>query len=138
MQAHAKHLRISAKKANLIAGMVRGKKVSEALNILKFTPKKAAKLLGKVVKSAAANAAHNFKQEINDLYIKQILVGKGSTLKRSQPVSRGRSHPILKRMSHVKVTVGLKEENSQDDETASKKPSKKLKTKTAKSVASNS
>jgi len=109
MKAILRRIRISPKKANLIAGMVRGKKVTEALNLLKFTPKKGARILYKVVHSAAANAKNNFKQDIDDLVITKILVTKGPTLKRSLPVSRGRTHPILKRSSHITVEVGVAE-----------------------------
>ncbi len=87
--------------------MVRGKKVSDALDILKFMPKKGAALLYKVVHSAASNAKNNFKQSIDDLYITQILVTKGPTYKRSLPISRGRTHPIRKRTSHISVEVGM-------------------------------
>ncbi len=107
MKAHLRQIRISPKKANLVAGMVRGMKVSEALDLLKFMPKKGADILYKVVHSAASNAKNNFKQSIDDLYITQILVTKGATFKRSLPISRGRVHPILKRTSHITVEVGL-------------------------------
>lgn len=105
MKAILRRIRISPKKANLIAGMVRGKKVQEALDILKFTPKKGAKILYKVVHSAASNAKTNFKQPIDELEITKILVTKGPTYKRSLPISRGRVHPIRKRTSHITVEV---------------------------------
>lgn len=105
MVATARHIRISPKKANLVAELVRNKKVSDALDILKFTPKKAAPLLAKVIKSAAANAEHNFKQNYSELTIKEIIVTKGMTLKRSIPISRGRMHPINKFTSHIRVLV---------------------------------
>jgi len=107
MKAIARHIRISPKKANLVAGLVRKKNALEALDILKFTPKKAAKHLYKVVHSAVANAETNFKQKKDALIIKEIVVNEGRTLKRSVPISRGRVHPILKRTSHIMVTVGL-------------------------------
>lgn len=107
MKAHLRQTRISPKKANLVAGMVRGKKVTEALAILKFMPKKGADILYKVVHSAASNAKNNYKQSIDELYITQILVTKGATFKRSVPISRGRVHPIRKRTSHITVEVGL-------------------------------
>ena len=107
MKAVLRRIRISPKKANLIAGMVRRKKVTEALDILRFTPKKGAKILYKVVHSAAYNAKNNFKQSLEDLVITKILVTKGPTYKRILPVSRGRAYPILKRTSHITVEVGL-------------------------------
>lgn len=109
MKAIAKHVRISPKKANLVAGLVRNKNAMEALDILKFTPKKGAKILYKVLHSAVANAENNFKQKKDALIVKEIVVNEGRTLKRSVPVSRGRVHPILKRTSHITVTVGLLE-----------------------------
>jgi len=132
MKAHLRKIRISPKKANLVAGTVRGKKVTEALDILKFMPKKGADLLYKVVHSAASNAKNNFKQSIDELYITQILVTKGPTYKRSLPISRGRVHPIAKRTSHITVEVGLpdgvepkapaKEEKAEKPKKVAKKP----------------
>ncbi len=90
---------------NLVAAMVRQKSVNEALEILKFTPKKAAALLYKVIQSAGKNAENNFKQDLNTLTVKEIIVTQGPTYKRWQAVSRGRAHPILKRTSHVTVKV---------------------------------
>ena len=109
MKAVLRRSRISPKKANLVAGMVRGKPVKESLNILKFIPKKGAQILYKVVHSAAYNAKNNFKQDLDDLVITKILVTKGPTYKRTLPVSRGRSHPILKRTCHITVEVGVPE-----------------------------
>ncbi|EKD47754.1 MAG: hypothetical protein ACD_65C00302G0002 [uncultured bacterium] len=108
MQAVLRQTRISPKKANLVAGLVRGKNVEDALAILKFTPKKGAGILAKVVKSAAANAENNFKQDKNSLFIKEIIVNEGITYKRSLPCSRGRMHPILKRNSHITVKLDAK------------------------------
>lgn len=85
--------------------MIRGKKVEDALNFLKFTPKKAARLLYKVVSGATANAQNNFQQNKADLIIKNVVVTQGPSLKRGLPVSRGRWHPIKKRTAHVTVTV---------------------------------
>lgn len=107
MKAILRKIRISPKKANLVAGTVRGKKVNEALNLLKFMPKKAAKIIYKVVQSAASNAKNNFKQSMDELIITEILVTKGPTYKRSIPISRGRAHPIRKRTSHITVEVGV-------------------------------
>lgn len=105
MKAILRRVRISDKKANLVAGLVRRKPVTEALTFLKFTPKKGARILYKVIQSAAANAEHNFKQKRADLVIASILVTKGPTYKRSLPVSRGRMHPILTRTCHITVEV---------------------------------
>ncbi len=109
MHAIGRSLRITSKKINLIADLVRNKDILTAINLLKFTPKKGAKILGKIVKSAVANAENNFKQNKNSLFIKEIIVTEGSTLKRSVPVSRGRTHPILKRTAHATVRLGILE-----------------------------
>ena len=109
MKATVKAARITPKKANLIAGMVRTKPVNESLEILKFTPKKAANILHKVLLSAVSNAVSNFKQEEATLSVKEIIVTKGPTLKRGVPVSRGRMHPILKRTSNITITLEVQE-----------------------------
>lgn len=125
MKAIARHIRISPKKANLVAGLVRRKNAQEALDILKFTPKKAAKILYKVINSAIANAENNFKQKKDDLVIKEIVVTKGITMKRSLPISRGRVHPILKKTSHITVTVGLPEEKQEETKKTPEKETKR-------------
>ncbi len=107
MKAILRQSRISPKKANLVAGMVRGKNVSQALDILRFTPKKAAAILYKVIHSAASNAKANFGQSTEALMITSILVTKGTTYQRAIKISRGRSHPIRKRTAHITVEVGL-------------------------------
>lgn len=107
MKAVLRTIRISPKKANLVAGTVRGKRVNEALALLKFMPKKGADILYKVVHSAASNAKNNFNQSMDELHVTKILVTKGPTYKRSLPISRGRAHPIRKRTSHITVEVGL-------------------------------
>ncbi len=126
MKSESNSLRISPKKMNLVAGMVREKDATVALNTLKFTPKKAAKLLYKAVKSAVSNAENNFKQDLSSLYIKEIIVTKGMTLKRNVPISRGRVHPILKRGAHIEVILGVKEKTE-----TPKKVETKPKTETA-------
>lgn len=105
MKAHLKSVRVSVKKANLVAQLVRGMSVGKAVDILKFTPKKTAPILRKLIESAAANAEHNFKQNPETLQIKEIIVNEGPTYKRRVPVSRGRAHPILKRTSHITVKL---------------------------------
>lgn len=110
MKATAKTVRITPKKLNLIADLIRNKSAVEAMEILNFAPKKGAQLLNKVVASAVANAKTNFKQDENSLYIKEVIVTKASTFKRWLPASRGRTQPILKRNAHVTVTVAVREE----------------------------
>ena len=106
MKAILRQTRISPKKANLVAQLVRNMKATEAVDILKFTPKKAAPILRKRIESAMANAKTNLKQDPEDLVIKEIIVTEGPTQKRSIPISRGRMHPILKRTSHITVKLG--------------------------------
>ncbi len=127
MKAVLRTIRISPKKANLVAGTVRGKKVNDALALLKFMPKKGAKIIYKVVQSAASNAKNNFKQSIDDLEITKILVTKGPTLKRSLPISRGRMHPIRKRTSHITVEVGTISGKAEKDSAVTNKSDKKAK-----------
>ena len=124
MIAHLRKILISSKKANLVAGIVRGMPVNKALDTLKFTPKKAAEILYQVILSARSNAENNFKQDPETLIIKEIIVNEGTTYKRFQPVSRGRAHPILKRTTHITVKVEA------DPNLAKKTPSKIKKGKT--------
>jgi len=105
MRAILRQIRITSPKANLIAKMVRGKNVVEALDFLKFVPKKGARILAKVIASAAANAENNLKLEYKDLIIAKILVTEGTTYKRQRRVSRGRSYQLLKRTCHITVEV---------------------------------
>lgn len=105
MKAILRQVRISPKKVNLVAALVRKKGATEAMEMLKFVPKKSAPVLRKLIGSAVANAQENFKQDKASLVIKEIIVTEGTTYKRRMPVSRGRSYPILKRTSHISVKV---------------------------------
>lgn len=125
MKAILRQFRETIKKVNLIAALVRGKKVADAIDILNFTQKKAARPIKKLIESAVANAENNFKQDKQDLYIKEIFVTEGTTYKRSIPVSRGRSNPRLKRTCHVTVKLAVKETVKPIKE--AKKPSTKSK-----------
>ncbi|MDP3975695.1 MAG: 50S ribosomal protein L22 [bacterium] len=126
MKATLTNARISPRKANLVAGLVRGLKVNDALNQLRFTNKKAAGIIYKVITSAAANAVNNMAQDQEKLTIKSILVTKGSVLKRGLPVSRGRWHPLKKRNSNIVVEIGIedptKAPSAPTKEQAEKKP----------------
>ena len=108
MKASLRNVRISPKKVNLVAELVRTADVDQALATLEFTPKKAAKILYKVVASAKANAETNSKANASDLFIKEIKVSKGMTIKRFIPISRGRAHPINKFCSHIHVILADK------------------------------
>lgn len=109
MIAKLRQYRTSSKKVNLVACLIRKKSVIDAIDTLKFTNKKSANVLKKLIESAVANAEHNFKQNKESLYIKELLVSEGTTLKRSVPISRGRAHPILKRASNIIVKLAVME-----------------------------
>ncbi len=108
--AKAKDIGISPRKMRLLVNMVRGKKVDEALTILNFTSTPKARIVAKVVKSAAANAENNFQMSPQDLKIVDIFADEARTLKRFRPRARGRASPILKRSSHITVIVADEEE----------------------------
>lgn len=105
VKAVSKYNRISARKTRLVADMVRGQKASAAFSILKFTPKKAARLVEKTLKSAVANAENNFGMDKKDLVVSTILIDEGPTLKRHRPRARGMASAIRKRTAHVTIVV---------------------------------
>ena len=105
VRAVAKDTGISPRKVRLLVNMVRGKKVDEALNILRFTPTPTARVVAKVVKSAAANAENNFQMSPSDLKIIGIFADEAQSLKRFRPRARGRINHIVKRSSHITVIV---------------------------------
>ncbi|WP_297574195.1 50S ribosomal protein L22 [uncultured Deefgea sp.] len=98
--------RLSAQKARLVADLVRGKSVEQALNILAFSPKKGAVLIKKVLESAIANAEHNEGADIDTLKVKTIYVDKGPSLKRFTARAKGRGNKIEKQTCHITLTVG--------------------------------
>jgi len=108
-RAKSKDTGIPPRKVRLIVDMVRGKKVEEALAILKFAPSPVARTVAKIVKSAAANAENVFQMEPSDLRIATIFADEGRTMKRFRARARGRSAPILKRSSHITVVVADQE-----------------------------
>jgi large subunit ribosomal protein L22 len=99
-------VRLSAQKGRLVADLVRGKPVEQALNILAFSPQKGAGIIKKVLESAIANAEHNDGADIDELQIKMIHVEKGMVLKRSTARAKGRGNKISKPTCHIYVTVG--------------------------------
>jgi len=105
-KASVRGVRLSVDKGRLVADMVRGKKVDQALDILSFTPKKAAGIIRKALASAIANAEHNDGADIDELKIKSIYVEQGATLKRSSARAKGRGNSISKPTCHIYVTVG--------------------------------
>ena len=105
-KASLRGVRLSVDKGRLVADLVRGKKVDQAIQILTFTPKKAAHIVKKVVESAVANAEHNDGADIDELKIKSIYVEQGTTLKRFAARAKGRGNRISKPTCHIYVTVG--------------------------------
>ena len=101
----AKDIGMSARKVRLVVDTVRGKRVDEALTVLSFMPSPAARIVAKVVKSAAANAENNYQMPSPDLRIVEIYADEGRTQKRFRPKARGRISPIMKRTSNITVLV---------------------------------
>ncbi len=108
MKSSVRNVRISPKKLNVIAFIIRNMTAKEALDTLKFMPKKGADIMYKVVASAVANATHNDSQSSEGLTIASVSVSQGIVYHRINPVSRGRAHRILKRTSHVDLTLSVK------------------------------
>jgi large subunit ribosomal protein L22 len=103
--AKLNYLRISARKVRLVVDLIRGKKVEQAQNILRFTSKRAALPLEKLLKSAMANAKNNFGLDENNFYISKILVNDGPKLKRFMPRARGQAYEIQKKTSHIVLVL---------------------------------
>ena len=101
-----KGVRLSEQKGRLVADLIRGKPVDQALNILAFSPKKGAVIIKKVLESALANAEHNDGADIDTLRVKTIYVEKGAVLKRFTARAKGRGNRIVKPTCHIFVTVG--------------------------------
>lgn len=114
-KAVLRRVRVSAQKARLVADLVRGQDVEQALEVLTFTQKKSAGLIKKLVESAVANAEHKAKAQntsvdIDNLYIQTITVDKGPSLRRWRPRAQGRATRIEKQTSHITVVLGEREE----------------------------
>jgi large subunit ribosomal protein L22 len=105
-QAVLKFVRLSPKKARFVADLVRGKKVDEAVNILKFSTNRAARIIKKVLDSAIANAENNQGADVDELKVTTITVDEGPRMKRIRPRAKGRADRIVKRTSHIIVSVG--------------------------------
>ncbi len=111
MEAKAiqRYVRITPSKCNQVLALIRGNTVEQAQTTLQFTPKAGARIAQKVLKSAVANALHAGKVRVEDLFVKEAVAGAGPTLKRWLPRAQGRATPLLKRTSHVSVTVATRE-----------------------------
>jgi large subunit ribosomal protein L22 len=108
-QAKGNRIRISWQKLNLIAGLIRGKKADQAVDVLRFSPKRIARDVKKVLESAIANAENNHGLDVDKLYVKEAFVGPNMTLKRWQPKSKGRAGRIIKAFSNITIIVAQRE-----------------------------
>jgi large subunit ribosomal protein L22 len=108
-KAIQRYVRITPRKCNQVLDLIRGQSVEQAQVVLQFTPKQGARIVQKVLKSAVANALHEGKVRLEDLFVMEAVVGAGPTLKRWLPRAQGRATPLLKRTSHVSVTVATRE-----------------------------
>ena len=104
-KAIAKYVRMSPIKVGAVTDLIRGKNVNEAFAILEYTPREAAVEIKKVLKSAVANAENNFALDTDKLYVSEVYVGQGPTLKRFRPMDHGKAFKILKKTSHITVVV---------------------------------
>ncbi len=125
MQAHLRSTRLAPKKANLMAKMVRGLTVPDAMELLRNTSKKSARLFEGVLRSAIANAQHNYKQDPQGMVLKTVMVNKGMYYRRGTPMARGRVRPLKKFLCHITIELGYPEvpgtkKDKKTDQTASK------------------
>ena len=112
--AKCRYLRIAPRKVRLVADLIRGKRASEALALLKFLPKKAAPVLIKLLKQAITNASHNFQLPELNLYVYKIFVDEGPKLKRWRPRARGQAFEIQKKTSHITLVLNEIEEKPKE------------------------
>ncbi len=105
VQSTYRYARISAFKAREVTREIQGLPATDALSVLRFTPKKAAAMISKTLKSAIANAENNNNLRVENLVVKEAIVGEGATIKRFVPKARGSAGPIRKRTSHIKITL---------------------------------
>ena len=108
-RAKASYIRVSPFKARQVADLIRGKEAREAVGILKYTNKKSSPLIGKVLKSAIANAEHNYDMDSDKLYVSEILIDEGPILKRMKPRAYGRADTMRHRASHITVVLRERE-----------------------------
>jgi large subunit ribosomal protein L22 len=107
-QAKLRNVRLSPRKARLVVDMVRGKGIQEAMNILQFSPQKTAPILSKLLKSAVANAEQQGVSDVDQLFVKTVMVDQGPVLKRFMPRAQGRASRIRKPTSHITVVLDVK------------------------------
>jgi len=107
-KAVTKYVRVSPQKARLVANLIKGKSVSEAYHILRYTPRKAARIIYKTLASAVANAEETKMMDVDNLYVSKIFVDEGPRLRRWKARAMGRVRPIVRRLSHITVVVAEK------------------------------
>ena len=107
-QAHVKFVRISDTKARIVLDQIKGKGVIEAMGILKYSPRYAAEIIEKVLKSAIANAVNNNELDENNLYVADVVANQGPTLKRIRPRAQGRAYRINKKTAHISIYLDEK------------------------------
>ena len=108
-KATLRYARISSRKVKIVADLIRGKNVDEALAIVKFTPKASSEIIEKLLKSAIANAENNHNMKYENLYVAEIYANQGPTLKRIRPAAKGCAVRIRKRTSHITIVLGERE-----------------------------
>lgn len=108
-RATLKFARISARKVKIVADLIKGKDIDEAISIVKFTPKAASEMIEKLLKSAIANAENNHGMKHESLYVAEIFANQGPTLKRIRPAAKGSAVRIRKRTSHITIVLKEKE-----------------------------
>lgn len=136
MKAYLRSARIAPKKANIIAKLVRGMPVGDAVESLKHTHKKGARMVEELIKSAVANAEHNDKQDSSKLIVKTIVVNQSMGYRRGVPMARGRMRPMTKFMSHISLTLGVAGVDNEKIQT--KQKSQRMQNKAAKSEGTTS
>jgi len=105
VQALTKYARMSPKKVREVAREIQGRPAPEALDLLRFIPRKSARLIHKTLTSAVANAENNHNLSSDDLVVKRCIIEEGPALRRFNPVARGSAHPIRKRLSHIRIVL---------------------------------
>jgi large subunit ribosomal protein L22 len=105
VKSTTKYVRLSPKKARDVAREIQGLPVSSALDILTFTPKKAARLIGKTLKTAIADAENNFSLDTGTLVVKEAVIGAAPSIRRYKPRAKGSAGPIIRRSSHISITL---------------------------------
>ena len=137
MKALVQSVRIAPKKANLIAKLVRGMPVLEAISALGRTHKKGARIVEDLLKSAVANASHNDRQDASILMVKTIVVNQGAAYRRGVPMARGRVRPMKKFLSHISVTLGVIQDEAEKKTSAKAEKPAKTTAKKASQTAKN-